>query len=256
MLWRKAWLDTRWRFVAGLGLLLVMACGIVITYPTVVRMRPLAASLDPGDGVVGRAIREAMALQRDYRGYVWSQWFGQNLVQAWSVLAALMGSGGLLASGRDGAALFTLTLPVSRRRVYAVRAASGLAALAVLAIAPSLLIPLLSPSVGEHYAIGDALVHGLCLFLGGTVIYSIAVALSAVFADVWRPMLLALAVAVGLAAIEIVAIPSPAVGVIHAMTGELYFRSGTLPWLALAGCVLVSGLILAAGARAFERQDF
>ncbi len=35
MLWYKAWLDTRWRFLLGLGLLLVFACGTVMSFPTV-----------------------------------------------------------------------------------------------------------------------------------------------------------------------------------------------------------------------------
>ena len=53
MLWHKAWLDVRWRILIGLAVLLVMACGVVIEYPTVVRLRPLAMTIDPGDGVVG-----------------------------------------------------------------------------------------------------------------------------------------------------------------------------------------------------------
>lgn len=256
MLWHKAWLDVRWRILIGLAVLLVMACGVVIEYPTVVRLRPLAMTIDPGDGVVGRAIRDAIETQRDYRGYVWYSWFRQNVCQALVVLAALLGSGGLLAGGHGGAARFTLALPVSRRDVYAVRAVSGLAALLLLAVVPSLVIPLMSPGVGERYALTDVIVHGLCLFTGGAVIFSAALALSSVFADVWRPLLLALALAVALTALEMVAVPWPSVGVIHAMTGEAYFRSGTLPWPGLALSVGLSALLLAAGAAAFERHDF
>ena len=37
--------------------------------------------------------------------------------------------------------------------------------LLVLAVVPSLLLPLLSPAVGQTYGVGDALVHGVCLFI-------------------------------------------------------------------------------------------
>lgn len=253
MLWHKAWLDARWRILIGLAVLLVMACGVVVEYPTVVRLRPVAMTINPGDGAVGRAIRDAIETQRDYRGYVWYAWYRQNLCQALVLLAAVLGSGRLLDGG---AARFTLTLPVSRRQVYTVRAASGLAALLLLALVPSLVIPLLSPGVGERYALDDVLVHGVCLFVGGAVIYSAALALSAVFTDFWRPLLLAVALAVALTAVEMVAIPSPSVGVIHAMTGESYFRSGALPWVGLGLSAGLSALLLAAGASAFERHDF
>ena len=43
----------------------------------------------------------------------------------------LLGTGGLLSQAIGGGALFTLSLPVSRERLLGVRAATGLAELAV-----------------------------------------------------------------------------------------------------------------------------
>ena len=63
---------------------------------------------------------------------------------------------------------------MSRRRVYAVRAATDLAELFLLALIPMLLITLAAPAIGHSYALADALVHGIGIFVGGTVFYCLA----------------------------------------------------------------------------------
>ena len=80
MLWYKSWLETRWRFFIGLGLLLLSAGGIVFVYPQVMKLLPRASELDTS-GELGQRIREGVELSRDYRGYIWSQWMRQNLAQ-------------------------------------------------------------------------------------------------------------------------------------------------------------------------------
>ena len=130
-----------------------------------------------------------------YRGYVWSQWFRQNMPQTWALFAALLGTGGLISQASGGGALFTLSLPVTRHRLLWVRAATALGELLVLAFVPSLLIPLLSPAVGQTYGIGDVLVHSACLFIAGAMFFSLAFLLSTVFSDVWRPWLIVICVA-------------------------------------------------------------
>src|SRR5258708_1825514 len=147
MLWHKAWMETRWRFSIGLMLLMCSAAGVVFTWPQVVRLMPLAQSLDVGGGD-GRQVKEKGELSRGHRGYVWSHWFRQELMQMGTLFAVLLGTGGLLSQPSGGAVLFTLSMPASRNRVLGVRAAAGLAELLVLAMVPSLLIPLLSPAVG------------------------------------------------------------------------------------------------------------
>src|SRR5262249_20840537 len=159
----KAWLESRWRFLIGFALLAVLACGVVFEYPTAVKLRQTIGSIDAGSGVTSRLIREALEAERDYRGFVWWQWFRQNLVQTWTLFAVLLGSGGLLAHASGDGVLFTLSLPISRRVLFGTRAGTGLAQLFVLALVPSLLIPLLSPGVGERYAVGSVVAHGLCL---------------------------------------------------------------------------------------------
>src|SRR5688500_4673262 len=103
MLWYKAWLETRWRFLFGLGLLLLSACSVVLSYPAVMKLLP-AVPADMG-GELGRRVKEAADLSRTYRGYVWSNWFGQNLANVWTVFSVLLGTGGLLSQTSGGGAV-------------------------------------------------------------------------------------------------------------------------------------------------------
>ena len=103
----------------------------------------------------------------------------------------------------------------------------------MLAFVPPLLIPLLSPAVGEAYGVGDALAHGACLFVGGSAFFGLAFLLSTVFTDLWRPLLAACAVAVVLATVGQAFRDVSRYGVFGVMSGEVYFRTGALPWLGL-----------------------
>jgi ABC-type transport system involved in multi-copper enzyme maturation permease subunit len=255
MLWYKAWLETRWRFLIGLALLMCSAVGTVLVYPRVMSLLPLVRPTNAG-GEIGRRIKEAMDLSRDYRGYIWSQAFGQNLTQMATFFAVLIGTGGLLSQPSEGAALFTLSLPVSRGRLFSVRVAAGLAELLVLAFLPSLLIPLFSPAVGESYGVGSALVHGACLFIASTAFFSMAVLLSTAFNDVWRPLLIALSVAIVLALCEQVFRGLARYGIFGAMTGEAYFRTGQLPWVGLLVSIVAAAAMLYVAAASIADRDF
>jgi ABC-2 type transport system permease protein len=255
MLWYKAWLETRWRFLSGFVLLILLAAGNVVEYPTVVKLRPVAATLETGDSVVGRTIRDALEVQRDYRGYVWWQWVKQNLTQTWTLFAVLLGSAGLSAQGSRRATLFTLSLPASRNRLLSVHAGTALAELMVLAIVPSLVFPLMSPAIGETYSVGSALVHATCVFVAGTVFFSLTLLLSTVFSDIWRPMILACAIAVTWAVSEQVFGGLLPYGIFRVMSAEAFFRTGTVPWAGLLTSAAVSLGLLYGAATNFARMD-
>src|SRR5258706_6619396 len=209
MLWYKSWLETRWRFLIGLGLLSLVACGAVFDYPTVLKLMPLTSSLettiDTGTKL-GRLVNRAVAVQGTYRGFIWWQWVRENLTNLWTIFAVLLGSGGLIASSASGGsgcgALFTLSLPASRTRVIGVRAVTALGELFVMVLVPSLVIPLLSPAIGQHYSVIDTLVHSVCMFVAGATFFSLAFLLSTVFNDLWRPLLITIAIAVCVALFE------------------------------------------------------
>jgi len=255
MLWHKTWLETRSRFLIGLILLLLSAAGTVVIWPRLVELLPLASNLQ-AKGEIGRRIREAIDLSREYHGYVWSHWFGQNMMELGTVLAVLLGTGGLLSQSSKGTALFTLSLPVSRNRLLGVRAATGLAEFLVLAIAPSLLIPILSPAIGKTYGVGDTLIHGMCVFIAGAVFFSLAFLLSTIFTDLWRPLLIPLFAAAVIGGCELLFRGLSPYGIFQVMSGEVYFRNGQLPWLGLLACAAASAAMLYGATINIARRDF
>jgi hypothetical protein len=93
MLWYRCWLETRWRFVIGLAVLMCSVSGFVFLWPRVVEL-------------LGRRIRESVELQRAYRGYIWSQWFRQNLTSMGTLLAALLGTAACSRSAGEGCLCF------------------------------------------------------------------------------------------------------------------------------------------------------
>ena len=255
MLWYKSWLETRWRFVIGLVLLMFSVCSTVLTYPQVVKLLPLASAVNPS-GEIGRRVAEALVLARSYRGYVWSHLYGQNLLQMWTLFALLLGTGGLLSQASGGGALFTLSLPATRNRLLGVRAATGLAELLVLAFVPSLLLPVLSPAIGEAYGIGDALVHSACLFIAGAVFFSLTFLLSTVFTGVWPPLLIVLCVAIVLAFGGLLLPDQSRFTIFRLMSAEAYFRGRGVPWLGLIASAAASAAMLYGAVINIARRDF
>src|SRR5262245_25995716 len=254
MLWTKSWMETRWRFLIGLAVLLCSAAGAVIAYPRVMELMtavPIHVS-----GELGRRIRESMELAREYRGYIWSTWFRQNLMQTGTLFAVLLGTGGLFLQPTGGGALFTLSMPVSRNRMHGIRAATGLGELAVLIFASTLIIPLFSPLVRESYGFGVALVHAFCFFVAVSVFFSFASLLSTVFGDPWRPLMIALFVAVVIGIFGTVSRELWRFSIFRVMSAESYFRAGAVPWIGLLISVAASAAMQLLAARIIARRDF
>lgn len=255
MLWYRSWRESRWRFTIGLILLTVSALSLVSAYRQVSAVAPVLPATIDSNSDFGRRILEIAALSREYRGYIWSQWFRQNLSSTWTMFAVILGGIGILSQTRD-ATLFTLSLPVSRRRLIFIRAATGLAQLAVLALVPSLAIVAVSPAVGEHYGIGPALVHGVVLFVAGSVFFSLSFLLSTFWTDPWRPALIALGAALVIGLCEQASSDFARFSIFRVMSGEDYFRGNGVPWIGLAITTPLSALMLYLATLNLERRDF
>jgi hypothetical protein len=254
MLWYKSWVDTRWRFLLGLALLLVVACGTVVAYPTV---QQLAASVTPDIGTVNESLQqelqESLEAIRTFPGYAWSQWFAERVPELLTLFAALLGSGSPLVKSGSGV-LFSLALPVSRGRWIGTRAATGLIELFVIALAPGIAIAALAPLVGEQFATTDAIVYSLCAFVVASLFFAAAVFLSTLFNDVWRPLLLTCFVALAIAVLGMLLPESH--GLFQAMGGRSYFYDRELPWIELLLSALGTAALLYAAAANIARRDF
>ena len=254
MLWQKAWLETRWRFITALLILTVMSGAKVYEYVVTLRMMPLAESILSGNtSPLGAALREAVEVQREFRGFIWYNTFRDNLTTMGVLFAVLLGCGGLLAEAKKGSVFFTLALPVTRKQLLSARFGTGLAQCFAIAMVPPLVIPVLAPAVGQQFSVIDALAHGLCLFFGGALFFSLASFLSTIFSDIWRPLLIAVFIACVAAIAQFAA---PQVGLFSLMSGESYFRTGALPWMGFLTTAVLASALLYSAAETLERRDF
>jgi len=255
-LWNKFWLETRWRFISGIAILTVLAGGQVVEWVATSRF---LLQIDPSvvesytSGPMGAAIREAMELQSSFRGFIWYNAFRDNLASGGTFFAILLGCGGLLSESSKGSALFTLSLPVTRRALFAARTGVGLAQCLVIAVVPPLLIPLMAPAIGQQFGVVDALAHGVCLFVVGALFFGLATYLSTFFADTWRPLVIALMIAC-VALVGSYAVPQ--IDVFSVMNGATYFRTGSMPWTGLLTSAVVATALLYSASESLERRDF
>jgi hypothetical protein len=258
MLWHKAWLETRTRFLLGLALSVIVGFGVIYDFRATERLLPLVRNMDSASldttGPIGAAIKESIAAQQTFRGFVWWQWYRQNLTYLVVIFGALLGAGGLLAKS-GGATLFTLSLPVSRNRLIGTRAVIGLAELLAIAIVPSFVLPLLAPTIGQSYSVIDVLVHGACMFIVGSVFFSLAALLSNDFGDLWRPVLIACIVAAVLGMLEYIPAIAP-YGIFHVMNGETFYRHAGVPWIGLLISAGISAALLRTAAINLAYRDF
>ena len=255
MVFQKTWLDTRWRFLAGLIILTCSAIGIVLVYPQVVQLLPLAAGIDM-HGKLGEEIRKAIELSSSFRGYTWLKWSDGSVLSLGPLFAILLGAGGVFSQSTGGGAYYTLALPVSRRKLLATRAATGLGELLIVLLLPSLAIPLVAPAIGESASLLDAFVHGVCAFTAGSLFFSLTLLLATVFADVWRPVLIAILVAGFIGLGELFLHDDLPFGIFQTMSAEIYHATGALPWIGLAVCAAGSAALIYAAMLNLDRRDF
>lgn len=250
MVWYKSWLDTRWRFVIGFAVMVLMACGIVYDYSISARAIS-AAGANPDAFTSNALLKEAIRIEQTYRGFVWYQWFRQNLLQTGTLMGVLLGVSHIFASSRGG--IFALSLPASRTQWTVTRAVTGLGELFAIAAVPSFAISALSPLIDQHFSIVDTLVHVICFFLAAAVFYSLSFLLSTLFDDVYRPVLLAIAIACGMGIAEM---HFDFNGLFHVMSGHRYFELGSLPWLGLFSSSAASAAMLYGAVVNIAHKDF
>jgi hypothetical protein len=253
MLWYKSWLETRWRFVLALLLGAAFSSLTVLAHPS---LKSLQVDIAQVPEPFRELAERGMTLAGTYPGYVWSQWFGKNLLNVWTFFAVLIGVGGVVTEASRGSALWTLSLPVSRSRLLGTRAFVGALELLALALVPSLLIPVLSPAVGQDYPVREALVYPLMAYAGGMVFYTFSLLLSTVFEEQLKPVIIGLGVAFGMSLVTLFSRRAADYSVFRVMSGEDYFERGAVPWAGLAVCLALSAALYFAALRVLERRDF
>jgi ABC-2 type transport system permease protein len=162
MLFYKAWLESRTRFV--LSLLTV-------------------AGLSTAFVLFNHDVRSAVTDHDvSYTEYIWRAIYKGHLRDIFVILALMLGMGGLERERAHGTAAFTLALPIGRWRFGVARGLAGAVETLVLAFLPAVVVPLLSPLVHQSYTWAQALEYGVLWTIGGVLIFALGFLASVLFA--------------------------------------------------------------------------
>lgn len=189
MLWYKAWLETRFRFLVGAALMTVGSAFFVLGNPFILATWREWEQLHPHEAEQAWILRATV----DYPYFIWHFVFRIMLQQLWVLCAVLIGFGGLSRESAQGAAGFTLSLPASRLRLVSVSAAVGCVEIAMLGFIPALVIPALSIFIEKPYPIFEGIFHALLMVLGGVVFFSLGIFLSSLIQSEHTPALIGVA---------------------------------------------------------------
>ena len=217
MLWKKGWYETRTR------LLVVLAVVVVIA---VLTMDPAPAAAGFGPLVAATMIPAMIAAL---------------LLPGAGVKTQL---GGLQRSkGLHGSMYYTLSLPVTRTRLFNVRVSLGLAEAAVVQVLTFAAILLVHPAGGPHVILSDLCKHGVAAFFCVTAVYSLGVFFAAFLDEVyqhWATVFTVVGTAVILNRVPLPALMAPFL--VLSLASPL--NTHTMPWIAMVVLLGLSGMLL------------
>jgi ABC-type transport system involved in multi-copper enzyme maturation permease subunit len=237
MLWYKAWLETRTRFLIGfLGITALASWSI------------------------HNQVKDALRISGISYYYFVLHNCHQLLTFLWIIGMTMLMMGGLVREKSVGASSFTLALPVSRRRLVWTRIATGLVESCAMAIVPWTAMYLVEITFGKPLDVNQALMHLSMLLGGGIFFFATAVFSSSVLEGEYTAPMVAFGVLAGVA----FAMNDPPLrdySPWHTMFAASLMPTRThrpegVPWTVLAGFAVLAALLLLASVKIVERREF
>lgn len=222
MLLMKAWLETRWR-ILGLAVYLLIALALNYRNPA-------------GTGVLTTA------------------WFMLTF------LAILLGGSGVnsqapmgLSEGIAGSTQFTISLPVTRLRLLAIRAAVGLVETAAVTALTAVLIWVLFPATRQTATPAD-----FARLVLTTILFLTAPCCAHVFFSTWSEEPFSLAYAGGSLILVLLLCHhlTPGVDIIRAFGEASPLETHQLPWSQLTPSVIAALILLLAAGLVVRRREY
>lgn len=176
MLLNKYWLETRNRFFIGLLFIAALCLFFVLGQPWILERWRLDEINDP------KIYNPPWLLiaREDYGYFIWHFLYNYLLQFSWAIFTVMLALGGLNYEHEQGSALFTLSLPVARRKLFFQRVMVGFFEASMLALLPVIIVPLFSQFIGLQFSFNDALKHGVLFIAGGSVYYMLGVLINAI----------------------------------------------------------------------------
>ncbi|HUR10152.1 MAG TPA: ABC transporter permease subunit [Flavitalea sp.] len=174
MLLYKSWLETRVRFYIGIVFISFLCLFFVLGHPYIIEQWALDKTLHP-EWKDPWWLPQAKS---DYVYFLWHFLYNYLLQFLWVLFTILLSLGSLSYEAEKGSVLFTLSLPLTRSKLFLHRNLMGLLQAAFLALLPAVLLPLGSAIIGQHYPVSLALEHTALFITGGFVFYSLGLLLN------------------------------------------------------------------------------
>jgi ABC-2 type transport system permease protein len=236
VLWYKAWLETRSRFLTSLSTLTIF-CGVFVHHAQGL-LRPQWPS--------------------DFNRLLFVT--QQFVVIMWILAAILLGMGGMVREKATGASSFTLSLPVSRTRLVAVRVGTGVLEAIALGVIPWATVYLVSFHAGMPIVISQVGFYVSLLLGGGLAYFALAILVSSVVEGEYT----APAVAFGMVLLTAILFDSwlRPFNLWRLVTGDFYIDRHTyllanhFPWLGILGSLFVAALMLLASVQVIRTREF
>jgi ABC-2 type transport system permease protein len=251
MLWYKAWVESRTRFLL-IAVCLTLFCAAVVLFH------------GQTESVLTDALRGLRS--RTFSEHIYELVYSGTAKGMFAILVIFLGQGGLGRERTHGTAIFTLALPSTRLQIVITQMAVGLLELAILSLLPALLIPPLSPLVHQYYPFTQALHFSVLWFCCGSVIFAASFFLSVVLAGEYTaPVACFLIMMLDAGSSGLPAVRAWHLNLMWTMgdfatmhwdPGPNLLLSAPLPWARLAVIALLTLCLLAAAVRSTRKQDF
>src|SRR5215470_16404112 len=234
MLYYKAWLESRARFLAAAAVLSLYCLTFVqrarLDFPPV---------LEP---------------TLTYTAHVWRGIYNGLVAVVFVIMSGLLGLGGLERERESGSCAFTLALPVSRLQLLWPRVVVAMFEMAALTAIPLIVVPWVSSSIGREYPVVHAVRFATLFAITGTLWVSAGVLVSIAVPGAYASLVASLLAPAICAAVFSSAIfrAHPVLSPLNVMNGSRLpflnrvtaLADGPLPWAALLSFVVASVVLL------------
>jgi len=246
MLYYKAWLESRMRFLAA---------ATVLSLYCVTFIREARVNFPP-----------VFEPRLPFTAYVWRGIYDGVDTLVFILFAAMLGLGGLERERELGSDGFTLALPVTRSQLLVPRVAVAMIEMIALAAIPVVVVPWASASIGRSYPVEHAVRFALLFAVTGGLWVSAGVLSSVLLTGVYTSLVASVLTPAAFAAVAATSAARrhPAVSPFNVMNGARLpivnrvtaLANGPLPWASLCAFIAISAVLLGAAFAVSRRRDF
>jgi ABC-2 type transport system permease protein len=236
VLWYKAWLETRSRFLTCLATLTIF-CAVFVGH---------------AQGIIGPKWKT------DYNRLLFVT--QQFIVIMWILAVVLLGMGGIVRERAIGTSSLTLSLPVSRARFLGIRIGMGVLEAIALAVVPWTTIFIVSSFSRMPILITQVGFYVLLLIGGGSAYFAMAVLVSSLIEGEYT----APAVAFGLVLLTAIVLDAwlRPFNLWRLLTGDFYIDRHTyllswpFPWRGTLASMSAAALMLLTAVKVIQKREF